>query len=177
MASLAENRKILDAFGDRVIKSARANLRKKRQIRGRSVNRIATGNLRDKLTYNYFKRGPKIIQWFGVPANDNATRNYADVIEKGRTPNKDPLTWPPVSAIQRWMELKGLFSKEAEENGGKGREAFAMARSIGKKGIVGVYYMRDALQTELRKSGKEFREFYTREILKELRLKADKYIK
>jgi hypothetical protein len=37
--------------------------------------------------------------------------------------------------------------------------------------------MRDALQTELRKSGKEFREFYTREILKELRLKADKYIK
>jgi hypothetical protein len=75
------------------------------------------------------------------------------------------------------MELKGLFSKEAEENGGKGREAYAMAKSIGKRGIVGVYYMRDALQTELRKSGKEFREFYTREILKELRLKADKYIK
>jgi hypothetical protein len=52
-----------------------------------------------------------------------------------------------------------------------------MVKSIGKRGIVGVYYMRDALQTELRKSGKEFREFYTREILKQLRLKADKYIK
>ena len=177
MASLAENRKILDAFGDRVIKTARANLRKKRQIRGRSVNRIDTGNLRDKLTYNYFKRGPKIIQWFGVPANDTATRNYADVIEKGRTPNNDPMTWPPVGPIMAWMERKGLFSKEAEANGGKSGEAYAMAKSIGKRGIVGVYYMRDALQTELRKSGKEFREFYTREILKELRLKADKYIK
>jgi hypothetical protein len=177
MASLADNRKILDAFGDRVIKTARANLRKKRQIRGRSVNRIDTGNLRDKLTYNYFKRGPKIIQWFGVPANDTATRNYADVIEKGRTPNKDPMTWPPVGPIMAWMERKGLFSAEAEANGGKSGEAYAMAKSIGKRGIVGVYYMRDAFQTEFRKSGAEFREFYRREILQQLRLKADKYIK
>ncbi len=84
MASLAENREILDAFAERVITSARANLRKKRQIRGRSVNRIDTGNLRDKLTWGYFKRGTKILQWVGVPANDTATRNYADVIEKGR---------------------------------------------------------------------------------------------
>ena len=76
MASLGENREILDGFGDRVIKAARANLRRKRQIRGRSVNRIDTGNLSAKLTYGYFKRGPKILQWFGVPANDTATRNY-----------------------------------------------------------------------------------------------------
>jgi hypothetical protein len=177
MASLAQNRAILDAFGERVIKSARANLRKKRQIRGRSVNRIDTGNLRDKLTYGYFKRGPKIIQWFGVPANDTPTRNYADVIEKGRRPDKNPTTWPPVGPIMAWMERKGLFSVEAEAEGNKSAEAYAMAKSIGKRGIVGVYYMRDAFQTEFRKSGAEFREFYRREILQQLRLKADKYIK
>jgi hypothetical protein len=176
MASLSENRAILDAFGDRVIKTARANLRKRRSIRGRSVNRVDTGNLRDKLTYNYFKRGPKIIQWFGVPESDTATRNYADVIEKGRRPNNDPKTWPPVSPIYAWMQRKGLF-KDAETELEKNRQAYGMAKSIGKRGIVGVYYMRDALETELRKSGKEFREFYTREILKQLRLKADKYIK
>jgi hypothetical protein len=175
MASLSENRAILDAFGDRVIKTARANLRKRRQIRGRSVNRVDTGNLRDKLTYNYFKRGPKIIQWFGVPESDTATRNYADVIEKGRRPNNNPKTWPPVSPIYAWMERKGLFKNSASALE-KNRQAYGMAKSIGKKGIVGVYYMREALETELRKSGKEFREFYTREILKQLRLKADKYI-
>jgi hypothetical protein len=177
MASLAENRAILDAFGDRVIKAAQANLRKRRQIRGRSVNRIDTGNLRDKLTYNYFKSGSKIIQWFGVPANDTLTRNYADVIEKGRRPNDNPKTWPPVGPIYAWMERKGLFANSDGSIEDNQRLARQMAKSIGKRGIVGVYYMRDALQTELRKSGKEFREFYTREILKQLRLKADKYIK
>lgn len=175
MASLDKNREILDGFAERVITSARANLRKKRQIRGRSVNRIDTGNLRDKLTYGYFKRGPKIIQWFGVPANDTATRNYADVIEKGRRPDKNPVTWPPVAPIYRWMQRKGLFEENGE--GKKWWQASRMAESIGKRGIVGVYYMRDAFQTEFRKSGKEFREFYTREILQQLRLKADKYIK
>jgi hypothetical protein len=176
MASLAENREILDSFAERVITSARANLRKKRQIRGRSVNRIDTGNLRDKLTWGYFKRGTQILQWFGVPANDTATRNYADVIEKGRTPNNDPKTWPPVSPIYRWMERKGLFDPTATE-GRKWWQASRMAEKIGRRGIVGIFYMRDAFQTEFRKSGAEFREFYTREILKQLRLKADKYIK
>jgi len=177
MASLAENRAILDAFGDRVIKTAQANLRKRRQIRGRSVSRVDTGNLRDKLTYNYFKSGSKIIQWFGVPANDTLTRNYADVIEKGRRPNDDPKTWPPIGPIYAWMERKGLFKNGDGASENKYWQARQMVKSIGKRGIVGVYYMRDALQTELRKSGKEFREFYTREILKQLRLKADKYIK
>lgn len=176
MASLSENREILDGFGDRVIKAARANLRRKRQIRGRSVNRIDTGNLSAKLTYGYFKRGPKILQWFGVPANDTATRNYADVIEKGRTPNNNPVTWPPVAPIYAWMGRKGLFDPQADEKR-KWWQASRMAMSIGKRGIVPVFYMRDAFQTEFRKSGAEFREFYTREILQQLRLKADKYIK
>jgi len=176
MASLGENRVILDGFGDRVIKSAQANLRKKRQIRGRSVNRVDTGNLSKKITYGYFKRGPKIIQWFGVPASDTETRNYADVIEKGRTPNNDPKTWPPVSPIYKWMDRKGLFEKGSDEKR-KWWQASRMAQSIGRRGIVGIYYMRDAFQTEFRKSGSEFRAFYRREILQQLRLKADKYIK
>jgi hypothetical protein len=173
MASLAENRQILDDFANGVIKQARANLKRKRNIRGRSVNRIATGNLSAKLTYGYFKRGPKIIQWFGVPANDTTTRNYADVIEKGRTPNSDPATWPPVAPIYKWMKLKGLFTPDVSED----FQARRMAQSIGRRGIVGVYYMRDAFQDTFRKSGSAFRTFYRREVLQQLRLKADKYIK
>lgn len=176
MASLGENKPILDGFAARVIKSAQSNLRKKRNIRGRSVNRIASGNLGKKLTWGYFKRGTQIIQWFGVPANDTETRNYADVIEKGRTPNNDPKTWPPIAPIYRWMKLKGLFNVDNTE-GKNYWQASKMAQSIGRRGIVGIYYMRDAFQDEFRKSGKAFREFYTKEVFKQLRLKADKYIK
>jgi hypothetical protein len=74
------------------------------------------------------------------------------------------------------MERKGLF-EPGEKEGRKWWQASRMAEKIGRRGIVGIYYMRDAFQTEFRKSGAEFREFYTREILKQLRLKADKYIK
>jgi hypothetical protein len=52
-----------------------------------------------------------------------------------------------------------------------------MVESIGRKGIVGINYMRDAFQDESRKSGKEFRTMYQKNVVKQVRLKADKYIK
>lgn len=174
MAKLETYKPVLDEFGARVIKRAQANLRKKRTIRGRSVNRVYRGNLLAALTWGYFKRGPQILQWFGVKPND-PTRNYADVIEKGRRPNNDPKTWPPVSPIYDWMKAKSLFKSDNQKT--KLWEAARMARRIGTRGIVGIDYMRDAFQDEFRKSGKEFRLFYRNEIFKQARLKADKYIK
>ena len=174
MAKLETYKPLLDEFGAKVIKRAQANLRKKREIRGRSVNRVFRGTLLNALTWSYFKRGNQILQWFGVKAND-PTRNYADVIEKGRRPNSDPKTWPPVAPIYDWMQGKSLFKNEDEPS--KLWEAARMAKSIGKRGIVGVFYMRDAFQTEFRKSGKEFRTMYQKEVFRQLRLKADKYIK
>ena len=174
MAKLEDYKVLLDEFGARVIKRAQANLRKKRNIRGRSVNRIDTGNLSSKLTWGYFKRGSQILQWFGVPFNDVETRNYADVIEKGRRPDDNPKTWPPVSPIYQWMKRKSLFNSDDEKT--KLWEAARMAKSIGRRGIVGVFYMRDAFQDEFRKSGKEFRTAYKKQVFQQLRLKADKYI-
>jgi hypothetical protein len=52
-----------------------------------------------------------------------------------------------------------------------------MAKSIGRRGIVGIFYMRDAFQDEFRKSGQDFRTMYRKEVFQQLRLKADKYIK
>lgn len=175
MAKLETYKPVLDEFGARVIKRAQANLRKKRTIRGRSVNRVFRGTLLNALTWGYFKRGPQILQWFGVKPND-PTRNYADVIEKGRRPNNDPKTWPPVSPIYDWMKGKGLFEPDDSETTKLWRAA-KMARKIGTQGIVGIGYMRDAFQDEFRKSGKDFRLFYKKEIFKQARLKADKYIK
>jgi hypothetical protein len=73
------------------------------------------------------------------------------------------------------MQGKSLFKSDDEKT--KLWEAGRMAKSIGTRGIVGIFYMRDAFQTEFRKSGKEFRTMYQKEIFKQLRLKADKYIK
>jgi hypothetical protein len=172
MAELALYRETLDAFGKEVIKRAQANLRKKRNIRGRSVNRVYKGTLQKELTFGYFKRGANILQWFGVKPS-SPVRNYADVIEKGRRPDPNPVTWPPRAPIAAWMEYKKLF----DPNKSRHFQVTKMVESIGTRGIVGINYMRDAFQDTLRVSGKEFRVMYQKNIIKQMRLKADKYIK
>jgi hypothetical protein len=172
MANLKDYQEELDAFGARVIARAQANLRKKRTIRGRSVNRVYKGTLQKELTFGYFKRGANILQWFGVKPNSRV-RDYADVIEKGRRPNDNPTTWPPRAPISAWMRYKKLFEPGKSEY----IQVSKMVESIGRKGIVGIDYMRDAFQTESRKSGKEFRAMYQKNVVKQVRLKADKYIK
>jgi hypothetical protein len=172
MAQLSEYKETLDAFGREVIKRAQANLRRKRTIRGRSVNRVYKGTLQKELTFGYFKRGANILQWFGVKPN-SPVRNYADVIEKGRTPNSNPVTWPPRAPISEWMRYKKLFDPNKSEY----IQVTKMVESIGTRGIVGINYMRDAFQDTLRVSGKEFRAMYQKNIIKQMRLKADKYIK
>lgn len=172
MAQLSEYKEALDDFGRRVIARAQANLRKKRQIRGRSVNRVYKGTLQKELTFGYFKQGANILQWFGVKPN-SPVRDYADVIEKGRRPNENPTTWPPRAPISAWMRYKKLFEPSKSEY----IQVTRMVESIGRRGIVGINYMRDAFQDESRKSGKEFRAMYQRTVIKQVRLKADKYIK
>ena len=137
MAQLSEYKEALDEFGSRVIARAQANLRKKRQIRGRSVNRVYKGTLQKELTFGYFKRGANILQWFGVKPNS-------------------PVFEPSKS---EYIQVT------------------RMVESIGRRGIVGINYMRDAFQDESRNSGKEFRAMYQRTVIKQVRLKADKYIK
>jgi hypothetical protein len=63
MAKLSTFREKLDAMGAEVIAEAKKNLQKPRNIRGRTTNRVATGKLRDSLTFGYWKRGDMIVQW------------------------------------------------------------------------------------------------------------------
>jgi hypothetical protein len=71
------------------------------------------------------------------------------------------------------MRYKKLFEPNVSEY----IQVSRMVESIGRKGIVGINYMRDAFQDESRKSGKEFRAMYQKVVVKQVRLKADKYIK
>jgi hypothetical protein len=61
---------------------------------------------------------------------------YAPVMEFGRRPGA---RMPPIDPIQRWVRRKlGLRSSEARG------VAFVIARSIGRRGIPGAFFFRDA---------------------------------
>lgn len=73
-----------------------------------------TSNLKDKIVI--YPAGTNLI--FETPI-------YGLVIDKGRKPNSDRSTWPPLEPIKEWCKLKGI-PEEA---------AVPIRNSIGSKGI------------------------------------------
>lgn len=137
---------ILNEYAVAVIERAQSNLRIKRRVRGKVVNRVASGHLAKSLYYKLKFRYNKPTLDFTV-SNDQAGK-YADVIEFGRTPGAK---MPPVKAIEAWIRLKplklrnrqGEFIKSTESN--IKSAAFAIAKSIGKNGIEGINYYQEAV--------------------------------
>jgi hypothetical protein len=160
---------MIEDFAQRVIERARFNLKVKRSINGKMRNRYASGKLYNSLTFtiNYKARSTEIL--FGASGE---AKYYADVVEEGRKPNSKP---PPVKKIMEWMEEKpvrlrgpkGGFVKTTPE--GLRSAAFAIAKAIGKRGIVGIHFMRDAIEEELLAAGEDF----TNQLVKDLQIKID----
>lgn len=144
MASEFED--ILNEYALAVVERAQSNLRIKRRVRGKVVNRVASGRLLNSLYYNLKIRYNKPTIDFTV-SNDDAGK-YADVIEFGR---RAGAKMPPVKPIEDWIRLKplklrnrqGEFIKATESN--IKSAAFAIAKSIGEKGIEGIYYYTEAI--------------------------------
>jgi hypothetical protein len=144
MANEFEN--MLNEYALAVVERAQSNLRIKRRVRGKVVNRVASGRLLNSLYYNLKIRYNKPTIDFTV-SNDDAGK-YADVIEFGRRPGAK---MPPVKPIEDWIRLKplklrnrqGEFIKATESN--IKSAAFAIAKSIGEKGIEGIYYYTEAI--------------------------------
>jgi hypothetical protein len=148
MANEFEN--MLNEYALAVVERAQSNLRIKRRVRGKVVNRVASGRLLNSLYYNLKIRYNKPTIDFTV-SNDDAGK-YADVIEFGRKPYPgDPTKRPPIKDIMQWIKLKplklrnrqGEFIKSTESN--IKSAAFAIAKSIGEKGIEGIYYYTEAI--------------------------------
>jgi len=137
---------ILNEYALAVIERAQSNLRIKRRVRGKTVNRFASGHLSKSLYYNLKFRYNKPTIDFTV-SNDEAGK-YADVIELGRKPGAK---MPPVKPIEDWIRIKrlklrnrqGEFIKSTESN--IKSAAFAIAKSIGEKGIQGINYYGEAI--------------------------------
>lgn len=198
MSEASPIRQILKEFGEEVLSQARLNIEANRRINGKKAQRVATGNLRDDITYSFWKRGKNDIIIFTTKKKN--TRNYADVIEEGRTPGRKQ---PPIAAILKWMKVKKIRLRNQEE-GKKGQyvkapklrlrkvknkegkstlratssawnsAAFLISRSIGKKGIEGIHYMRDAIAPVWAEYDEKFGKALQAEI--QIRLKEDKYI-
>ncbi len=137
---------MLNEYAAAVVERAKSNLRIKRRVRGKIVNRVASGNLLNSLVYKLKFRYNKPTIDFTV--DNDAAGKYADVIEDGRRPGAK---MPPVKAIEDWIKLKplklrnrqGEFIKATESN--IKSAAFAIAKSIGKNGIEGIHYYQDAV--------------------------------
>lgn len=76
---------------------------------------------------------------------------YAPVHEDGRTPGAK---MPPVSAIAAWLSRKG----------GNPKNAYVVARAIGKKGITGKKFLKKGLQQARPEIHEEFRQAIIRTI-------------
>ena len=76
---------------------------------------------------------------------------YAGVIDLGRRPGAPP---PPAEDLVPWVKKKLAAKGDRKKPGALLSLAFVVARSIGKKGIVGRRYMQDARDTVKAKSQK-----------------------
>lgn len=136
---------LLNEYAATVVERAQSNLRIKRRVRGKVVNRVASGTLLNSLTYKLRIRYNKPTIDFTVKGDAG---RYADVIEYGRKPGAK---MPPVSAIEKWIKIKPLKLRNRQGEFIKSTEsaiksaAFAIAKSIGENGIEGINYYQDAI--------------------------------
>jgi hypothetical protein len=136
---------LLNEYAATVVERAQSNLRIKRRVRGKVVNRVASGTLLNSLTYKLRIRYNKPTIDFTVKGQAG---NYADVIEYGRRPGA---RMPPVAAIEQWIRIKPLKLRNRQGEFIKATEtaiksaAFAIAKSIGENGIEGISYYQDAI--------------------------------
>lgn len=179
---------LLDDFGKAVVDSAQSNLRILRRIGGKQRRRVASGNLLKSLTFDLRKKGQTSSLLFyaqgeagnyadfieqgvnGTEKNQNAPFSF----RKGRVPFKPIYDWIKVKGIKprnvddpNRMKRSQFTSagKESKKRGKKVTEddllrqmAARMAVSIARKGITGIHYFEEAIETELEKRGDEFNE-------------------
>jgi hypothetical protein len=170
----------LEEYAAAVVERAKSNLRIKRRVRGKVVNRVASGTLINSLTYKLRIRYRKPTLDFTV--DNDAAGQYADVIEWGRKPYPgDPTKRPPVKAIENWLRIKpiklrnrqGEFIKSTESN--IKSAAFAIARSIGENGIEGIHYYREAIEDTWDEYKEKLMQMYSKDI--ETRLLLNKRLR
>ena len=144
----------LIAFADDILKSAKRHLGGRRIGKNKNYG-VASGTLKRSLNYRIRVRGNEIREIsFGAKGK---AKKYAPFIHFGvngtRKNQGSPFTFrkqPPSSVFVKWIKAKGIklrdekgrFKKNTKSN--INSAAFLMARSVKRKGIVGLRFYEKA---------------------------------
>jgi hypothetical protein len=133
--------------------------------RTRQRRRVASGTLKESLTF-FIKKGAGQTK-LTFTAKGKA-KQYADVIEQGRRPNRTP---PPIEPIYQWMKQKNI---RLQKQGGKGFDkqtdeklrsvAYLISRKIGKYGITGIHYMKEAVDDSLPELRRDLQQYVSNKL-------------
>ena len=168
-------------FADEVVKSAR------RHLGGRKIGRnknygVATGTLKRSLSYKIRVRGNEVREvTFGAKGNANKYAAYLHWGVNGTEKNqKSPFfnfrKQPPSSVFIPWIKAKGIklrdekgrFKKQSKSN--INSLAFLIARSVKRKGIVGLRFYEKAFVAVSKRFDKKIGEAIAEDIKDKFKL-------
>jgi len=166
----------LNSFGKQVVNRAKGNLQK---------SKGGGTNLEKSLSFKVITDADGFsVQFFmdsygkyvdkGVSGTE-VTRSFKDY--KGKT-LKSPFGYrkakghsqPPTKALDKWIVKKGIAPRDKEGKFMSRKSIkFAIARSIGKKGIQGISFFQKPLMLGMKEFGNKFGEAIKEDILNSLR--------
>lgn len=149
-------KRVLDKFGKYLVKESRKNLtRKKKNV---------TNSLYESLDYD-FKAMPNSFEF------DFLMNEYGEWVDKGRKAGKHP----PFSPLRKWVEDRRI---QFRSNKGKfqtyDQTAWAIVKSIGKKGIPASNFYSRPFQLGYQKLPNEIVEAYALDVEEFLEFTIDK---
>lgn len=161
----------LESIAQDVVERAQLELGAYRTVNGKKRRAVATGLLKNSLTYRSTTRYNNPIIDFGASGKAG---DYLKYVTFGR---KKGARMPPLKPILDWMRIKRL--RPRNKNGGfiKATDgnlrsmAWNIARSISKKGIEPFPFYANAIEDVMAKRGREFEEAIKKEIEFRLKLK------
>ena len=177
---------LLDDFGKGVVESAQSNLRIVRRIGGKQRRRVASGNLLKSLAFLMKKKGQTSSLEFYAEGSAGIYADFIEQGVNGTEKSQNaPFSFRkgkvPFGPIYEWIKVKGIkprniddpnkmkrsqFTTAAKESKRQGKEltqddlmrqmAARMSYGIARKGIAGIHYFEEAIDTELEKRGEDF---------------------
>lgn len=165
---LTNTNKALTDFAEDTVERMRFNLKLKGFGGQRSNrNKDASGKLSRSLGFS-IRENPN-----GLVLSFTSSVNYAKFVEEGRRKGKGA----PIDSIVKWIEKKPLrITKTITKNGFKTRQfakktpksvrsaAFAISKSIAKRGIKGVPIFSEALESTYKKNEEEIAKALTSDV-------------
>jgi len=162
---------LTESIAQDVVEAAQRELGATRVVKGKRRRSVASGTLKNSLTYSATARYNNPVIQFGASGK---AADYIRYVNDGR---RKGAKMPPIAPILQWMRIKpirlrkagGGFIKKTPE--AERAAAWSIARAISKKGIEPFPFFANAIESVLDKRGKEYEEAIKKEIEFRLKLK------